>query len=136
MSIEMPTSFWFYTFSIASGLLAKYGDTIHFDLAKEKLTAPLTRILALDVWLVFVIWFIYDTAYREKLLAAPSVFSGIVISIFFAGYASYRMKKCNITQHVLKKRSQRLLLQCLLVSLTSWLWSFLHFWAAYLVMYF
>lgn len=103
LPIELPTDPLFYIFSIIAGALTKYRDVIRFDLAKDRLVAPLSRIMSLKVWIVFILWTLHDDLYRAELFSKPDVLSGICLSILIAGYASFRIKKCDITLSVIAR---------------------------------
>jgi hypothetical protein len=99
--IDIPTSPLFYIATIISALIVTYTDTKNFE-ASNKFGAGITaRMKPFVIWLVFLLWFIWDAPTRHALLNAPIELIGIIAMLLVGAVSAFYMNRCAVSSQAL-----------------------------------
>jgi hypothetical protein len=99
--IDIPTNPLFYIATIASALIVTYTDTKNFE-ASNRFGAGITaRMKPFVIWLVFLVWFIWDAPTRQALLNAPIELIGIIAMLLVGATSAFYMNRCAVSRQAL-----------------------------------
>ena len=101
--VGLPDEPLFYLFALLSAPLGLYCDRMFFNLAAEYGGGPVSRVVPLNIILIFIIWLVLHPELAVAYFGKPLVLSGIVLSLGSAVYFSMRMRKCALSMEVFKK---------------------------------
>lgn len=93
----------FYLFVGATAPLVLYGDKLFFDLAAEYGAGVISRIVPLNLILLFVGWLVVQPSLAMEYFSEPIIFSGIILALCSTIYFAMRMRKCEISAAAFKK---------------------------------
>ncbi len=97
-SIEIPTSPYFYMATIATSLIASYTDVRSMNGAVIYGAGVKLRIRPYALWIVFAVWMIVSSSFREQFLSHPQEAIGISIALIVLVIATSYMNKCPVSR--------------------------------------
>lgn len=97
-TLDWPTSYWFYVFTIATAFISVYTDKVKFAAPSKFGAAVYSRLAPAAIWITFFGWFILSERYRSEALSDWSqvllTFAAIAVSYF----STLRLRKqCHIS---------------------------------------
>tara|TARA_R110002124_G_scaffold287216_2_gene471633 strand:- start:50346 stop:51236 length:891 start_codon:yes stop_codon:yes gene_type:complete len=99
--VDIPTSPFFYGATLFSGLIVTYTDTKNFEAANRFGAGITARMKPFVIWLVFLLWFIWDAPTRQALLNAPIELIGVVAMLLIGACSAFYMNRCAVSRNAL-----------------------------------
>lgn len=97
-----PTQPHFYAYMAINSIVYAISDVIFFNVVSKTGAGTLSRLMPLNIILVFLLWLAVDPALQDKYLADPYRSIAIFLTIAMTGYFGFMMKKCEFSWGVLK----------------------------------
>lgn len=98
MLIDWPQSSVFYAIVLVGGLAAMFSDSWQMRGSALYGGGVTTRMKPFTLWLVFLLWFIFSTEYRELLLSDIPKCTAIVSVFIVAVLSASHMNKCEVSR--------------------------------------